>query len=119
MKFFKKDETMPKDIEGVDDYLKKLAKKVEDLTLELEKLKEQNKKNLQRVEMKRYNPFPGVGGDQSFTIAMLDGNNDGVVMTSLFSQEGNRVYAKPIKKSGSEYLLSDEEKNTIEKAAKN
>ena len=64
----------------------------------------------------RFNPFSGVGSDQSFSVALLDKNDNGIVITSLYNREGNRVYAKPIKTGVSEYLLSTEEKSAIEKA---
>ena len=64
----------------------------------------------------RYNPFSGVGSDQSFSIALLDGNNNGFVITSIYSREGNRVYGKSLKEGKSEYSLSDEEKKAISKA---
>jgi len=64
----------------------------------------------------RFNPFSGVGSDQSFSIALLDSNDNGVVITSLYTRNENRVYAKPLKAGRSEYLLSAEEKNAIEKA---
>jgi len=44
----------------------------------------------------RFNPFSEVGGDQSFSIALMDGNNDGFMITALYTRDGNRVYAKPI-----------------------
>jgi len=49
-------------------------------------------------------------------LALLDGKDNGIVMTSLYAREGNRVYGKPIKNGKSEYSLSEEEKQAIEKA---
>jgi hypothetical protein len=47
---------------------------------------------------------------------MLDGNNNGAVITSLFSRDGNRVYGKPVENGASTYPLSEEEKKAIELA---
>jgi hypothetical protein len=47
---------------------------------------------------------------------LLNGNNDGVVITSIYAREGNRVYGKSIKAGLSKYSLSDEEKKAISKA---
>lgn len=105
---FKKDKE-PKD-------LKKVLKQFEELKKEVEKISQSSKASIQKVGIVRYNPFSEVGGDQSFSIALLDGNNDGVVVTSLYSREGNRVYGKPVKSRISEYSLSNEEKKAIEKA---
>ena len=105
---FKKDKE-PKD-------LKKVLKQFEELKKQVEKISQTSKTSVQKVGMVRYNPFSNVGGDQSFSIALLDGDNNGIVITSLFSREGNRVYGKPVKSGASEYSLSNEEKKAIEKA---
>ena len=68
--------------------------------------------------MVRFNPFSEIGGDQSFSVALLDGNDDGLVITSFYTREGNRVYGKPIKQSVSQYALSKEEIKAIEMAKK-
>jgi len=96
--------------------LKELKENLKKFSGELEKLKKENAFNVKKVGIIRFSPFKEVGGDQSFSIAILDGNNDGVVISSLYTREENRIYGKPIKGCSSEYLLSDEEKQAIEKA---
>ena len=103
--FFKKDKE-PKN-------LKEVLKQFDGLKKEVEGLKKQGVFSIQKVGIIRYNPFSGVGSDQSFSIALLDSNNNGVVITSLFGRDGNRVYGKPIKNGRSEYSLSEEEKKAI------
>ena len=49
---------------------------------------------------------------------LLDEKNNGFVISSLFVQDGNRVYAKAIKDGNSEHTLSNEEKEAINKAIK-
>ena len=83
---------------------------------EIKELKEISKKTFQKISLMRFNPFKNVGGDQSFSIALLDSQNNGFVISSLYSQEGNRVYAKAIKQGKSEYPLSKEEEQTIQQA---
>lgn len=73
---------------------------------------------IQKVGIIRFNPFKETGSNQSFSLALLDGNDNGVVVTSLYTREGNRVYGKPIKRSQSEYLLTEEEKEAMEFAKK-
>jgi len=114
-KFFKKDKE-PKNLKEVLKQFEGLEKEVEKISEGLENLKKEGKFSIQKMGIVRYNPFSGVGGDQSFSVALLDGNNDGVVVTSLYSRDGNRVYGKPIKNGSSEYSLSDEEKKAIDKA---
>ena len=65
----------------------------------------------------RFNPFSDIGGDQSFSVALLDGKNNGVVISSLHTKEGTRVYSKPIGKGEAEkYPLTEEEKQAIKVA---
>ena len=113
--FFRKDKK-PKNLKEVLKKLEELEEKIEGTSGELDKLERDSKFSIQKTGIVRFNPFSGVGGDQSFSVALLDGHNDGVVITSLFTREGNRIYAKPIKNGSSEYILSDEEKEAISKA---
>ncbi len=108
--FFKK-KKKEKTPQELINQIQELEKKVEFFSLELEKIKQENW--VQKIGVTRYNPFSDIGGDQSFSIAVLDKNNDGFVITSLYAREGNRVYAKPIKNSISEYTLSQEEEKAI------
>ncbi len=74
-------------------------------------------KSIQKAGVVRFNPFGDTGGDQSFAIALLDLEDNGVVLSSLHSREGTRIYAKPIEKGKSiKYPLSDEEQAAIRKA---
>jgi hypothetical protein len=74
--------------------------------------------SITKVGVVRFNPFKDVGGDQSFAIALLDSNDDGIVISSLYTREGTRVYTKPIEMGKSTYNLSDEEQEAIKKAIK-
>jgi len=71
---------------------------------------------LQKTGLVRFNPFGDMGGNQSFVIALLDQKNDGFVVSSLFVKDGNRVYAKAVKKGKSDHSLSNEEKEAIAQA---
>ena len=113
--FFKKKKE-PESLKEILSQFKELEKNFERLAKELEDLKRGGQFSLQKVGIVRFNPFLEIGGNQSFSIAFLDGNNDGVVITSLYSRGGNRVYGKPIKAGTSEYSLSEEEREAIERA---
>jgi len=93
--------------------LKEVQKQFEELKKEVRKLSQESKFSVQKIGIIRYNPFSNVGSDQSFSIALLDSNNNGVVISSLFGRDGNRVYGKPIKNGKSEYSLSEEENKAI------
>jgi len=76
--------------------------------------------SVHRVGIIRFNPFGDIGGDQSFSVALLDGKNSGVVISSLHTKEGTRVYAKPVEKgAGGKYPLTEEEKKVIKIAMQN
>src|SRR5690606_20798993 len=70
-------------------------------------------KYLQRIGIVRYNAFPDVGADLSFSCALLDGEDNGVVVTSLYGRSECRTYAKPIRGGSSSYALTDEEKQAL------
>jgi len=106
--------------------LKKLLKdfdehesKIKALVKEAGDLKKDNLYNIQKMGLVRYNPFAETGGDQSFCLSLLDGNNNGLVISSLHSRENTRIYAKPVKKGKpAGYDLSVEEKEAVKKAKK-
>ncbi|MGG1518978.1 DUF4446 family protein [Paenibacillus oryzisoli] len=65
------------------------------------------------VSIHRYNAFGDRGSDLSFSLAILDDEQDGIVMTGIHSREQMYVYAKPVEKGQSTYTLSPEEKEAI------
>lgn len=71
---------------------------------------------IQGVETVRFNPFPDQGGNQSFAISFLNEEGDGVVVSSLYSRERMSVFAKPIKNHTSQFELTGEETEALEKA---
>ena len=66
--------------------------------------------------MKRYKAFEDIGSDLSYSIAMLDGNNNGVIITSIYSRNESITYAKPIDNGISRYDLSEEENSVLHQA---
>jgi len=116
--FFKKQQEI-QNIQGVLKKIKGLEEKIDKFSQALENMEKESKLHIQKIGVVRYNPFSNVGGDQSFSIALLDKNNNGVVITSLYAQDNNRVYGKAIENSRSEHSLSEEETKAIAKAVKN
>jgi len=74
--------------------------------------------HLQRVGLVRFNPFNETGGEQSFSLAILDGHGTGVILTGLHARDRTRVYTKPIAKGESQYELSIEERKALKEALK-
>ncbi len=90
--------------------------KLLDMVIDLDKTVTQN---IQKVGLVRYNPFTEMGGNLCFALALLDGNDNGVVINGIHSRTGSFTYAKSIEMGVSIYLLSDEEIQAVELAKKN
>lgn len=74
---------------------------------------------IHRHTVLRFNPFKENGGNQSFAVALLDGRNNGIVLSSLHTREGTRVFAKPVKHGDADgYPLTEEEKAAVREAEK-
>ena len=116
LNFFKKIKKEPKNLKEILTQFGDLKADFKLISAELKKLQEKNISNIQGIGMVRFNPFKETGSDQSFSLAILDGNDSGVVITSLYTREENRVYGKSVKEGKSEYQLSEEEKRAIDKA---
>ena len=71
---------------------------------------------MQKVSVVRYKAFEDVGSDLSFSLAMLDENNDGILLTGIFGRNESTTYAKPIEKGISRYDLSEEEEEALNNA---
>ena len=95
----------------------KESRRIDELVKEAKGLKKENLYNIQKVGLIRFNPFAETGGDQSFCLAVLDGDGSGLVISSLHGRDGTRIYAKPVKKGKAKgYEFSAEEKRAIKEA---
>jgi hypothetical protein len=72
----------------------------------------------QKISIVRFNPFGDTGGDQSFSLAVLDAHDSGYVLTSIHGRQGTRVYVKPIDFGKSKHQLSEEEQQVLAQAQK-
>ena len=106
-------------LEKIFDKLDELHSKGENLFSQFNNLKNDSLKHVQRVAVKRFNPFGDTGSDQSFSLALLSEKGDGVVLSSLHGRSGTRVYAKPVRLAKQDsYELSVEEEDVIKEAMK-
>jgi len=105
-----------KTIEQAIEHIKKLEERIDLLSNDLTIEKEKNSLALRKMGLIRYNPFKDGGGDQSFSLALLEENDSGFVLTSIYTNEGVRIFAKPVLKGESTYQLSEEERQAIKKA---
>ena len=83
---------------------------------ECKRLEEKMQECIQKVAIMRYKAFEDVGSDLSFSIAMLDDKNDGVIVTGIYGRQESTTYAKPIDKGISRYDLSEEELYVLNEA---
>ncbi|MBW3635906.1 MAG: DUF4446 family protein [Armatimonadetes bacterium] len=79
-------------------------------------LTDQLRASLQRFALVRYDAFPDVTGQQSFSLALLDGNDYGVVITAIFGRSSSRTFGKMIVAGQAEQPLSDEEQDALSQA---
>jgi hypothetical protein len=79
-------------------------------------IEEDGKFHIQKVGLIRFNPFKELGGDHSFSLAILDSHDSGIIITSLHTRDRTRVYMKDVKKGKSGFDLSSEEKKALTNA---
>lgn len=103
---------------GHIDEVRQLVKKVDAMEQENKRINLMAKKSIQKVGIVRYNAFESVGSDLSYSIALLDAQNDGIILTSIFGRDESRCYAKPVIGGASSYSLAEEEKNALSEAMK-
>ena len=71
---------------------------------------------MQKVGVVRFNPFDDGGGNFSFSLALLDGHDNGVIITSMYGRQQNRIYTKKISQGASETALTEEEQQAMQEA---
>ena len=71
---------------------------------------------VQGVGLVRFRAFQDTGGDQSFALALADGEGNGVVISALYGRGATRIYAKAVQGWLSPKTLSDEEKQALAQA---
>ena len=109
--------------ENIEEMLKNHLEKVEFVHKQNEEILDYCRKidndfgkTISKIGIIRYSAFKDTGSDLSFTLALLNKHNDGVVLNGIYSREMSNIYAKPIKNAESTYTLSNEEKQAIQKA---
>lgn len=90
----------------------KSARQAEDLI----SLDENLSQTVQKIGVHRFNALADEGGTLSFSLALLNRRNSGLVITSLHGRQHNRVYSKPVEGGASPIQLSEEEQKAIQNA---
>ncbi len=94
----------------------RLVDRVDKLSSECRRMEERSQYCIQKLGVVRFNAFEDTGSDLSFAVALLDANNDGVIVSSIFGRNESRAYGKPVVAGQSTYHLSEEEKQALAKA---
>ena len=121
-KFFGKNANMPEP-ENVEDMLEQIVDKIKQLDGQatqtittLESTIHQLNTATQHVGIIRYNGNGDDGGNLSFSLALLDAHQSGILITSLHGRQHNRIYAKLVTNGVSESTLSEEEREAVMQA---
>ena len=116
-----------KDAKSLEDVISRMHRETEALKVfqnesieYLKNIEMRLKRSIQAVETNRFNPFKGTGdgGNQSFSTALINEKGDGVVISSLYVRDHVSVFSKPVKKFASEFEMTAEEKDAVEKSRK-
>lgn len=97
------------ELEEVETIAKKNSSDIKQLFREVQS-------DYQKVGIVKYDAFNEMGGNLSFAITLLDGNNSGFILNAMHSREGCYTYVKEIVRGESYIELAEEEAQSLEKA---
>ncbi len=113
---FSEDE-QPDNLEEIISSISEMLKKLKSDHADLAKIVESQGTTLQTAfqfsSVIRFDSGGSDGGNLSFAVALLDGHQTGLIITSLHGREHNRIYCKPIKEGVSTSQLSEEEQEAL------
>ena len=107
---------MEADLEQQNRAIQRLEAAIRQLALGQKQLGELAEEAVRHVGVVRFDAFEDMGGRLSFSAALLDGNGDGVVITSINGRQDTRCYAKRVSNGSSIHNLTDEERQAIRDA---
>lgn len=113
-----KDKNFIKTFKNIQEVQEQNIKDILNLNLDLNNFKKVSKLNIQKVGLTKYNPFDETGGDHSFSLVLLDGNKNGIIITSLHTRERTRLYLKDVVEGSSKIELSKDESKALNLAIK-
>ena len=108
---------------SLESEIQNLIKDVDDLMrsskghdIDIKELYRKHEGALQKVGLVKYDAFREMGGKLSYSLAVLDENNNGFLINSVHSTAGCYSYTKKIRDGVSELELGNEEKVALDKA---
>ena len=112
-----------KDTESLEDIILNFFERVESLEegeemtrAALSAIKDNLKITYQKKGLVKYDAFREMSGALSYSLALLDKENNGVLISSMYSREGCYTYAKDIKNGECKINLSEEEAEALKQA---
>lgn len=112
------DDAEPTTFEECLAILRRLTQTTADVQERCGAIEAAQRQAVRNVGLVRFDAFDDVGGEQSFSLALLDGQENGLVLSSLFGRSESRMYAKPVNGTRSEHVLTSEEQEAIKRALK-
>lgn len=112
-----------KDAKSLEETIINRFRQVDDLKVnqdlqnkDIQVLKANIIKTYQKFGLVKYDAFNEMGGQLSFSLAMLDKKNNGFLLNTVHNREGSYTYVKEIFDGKSEINLSEEEEEALNKA---
>lgn len=114
-KFFtgKDSKSLEKEIIGLFEDNKILKSNVEKNKKDIRTLYKNMEKTYQKMGLVKYDAFNQMGGQLSFSLALLDENNNGFIINSVHSTEGCYSYTKEIRGGECAISLGKEEEEAL------
>ncbi|MCM1173456.1 MAG: DUF4446 family protein [Blautia sp.] len=107
---------LEKDIFGLYEDNKFIKSSIDKNEKDIRTLYRNLEKAFQKIGIVKYDAFAQMGGQLSFSLALLDENNNGFVLNSVHSTEGCYTYTKEIKHGECDIELGDEERQALNMA---
>lgn len=108
--------SLEKDIVGLYEDNKFLKINVDKNKKDIRTLYKNMEHAFQKIGLVKYDAFQQMGGKLSFSLALLDENNNGFILNSVHSTEGCYTYTKEIKNGECEISLGEEEQQALDMA---
>lgn len=108
--------TLERSILDKFDEFDEVSKVVRKNSADIKTLFQEMKGNYQKAGIVKYDAFNEMGGNLSFSLALLDGNNSGWVINSMHTRDGCYTYVKEIVRGESYIELAEEEVQALEQA---
>ena len=108
--------SMEEEIKNLFYDIDHLMKNTDENTREIKHIYRRLEGVYQKVGLIKYDAFNQMGGKLSFALALLDENNNGFLMNSVHSSDGNYCYIKEIVQGSSSIELSGDEQNALNQA---